>query len=94
MDNKLQLQTNNTALEDNNTDLNSILSTVQNLPTAKAEQEKTITPSATIQEVVPDDGKTLSKVTVNGDSDLAASNIKKGVNIFGVTGTYEGSAVN
>ena len=67
MDNKLQLQINNTALEDNNTDLNSILSTVQNLPTAKAEQEKTITPSATIQEVVPDDGKTLSKVTVNGE---------------------------
>lgn len=37
MGNKLQLQINNTALEDNNTDLNSILSTVQNLPTAKAE---------------------------------------------------------
>lgn len=57
----------------------------------KEEQEKTITPSATIQEVVPDDGKTLSKVTVNGDSDLVAENIKKNVEIFGVTGTYEGS---
>jgi hypothetical protein len=33
----------------------------------------------------------LSQVTVNGDSDLVASNIKKDVEIFGVTGTYEGS---
>ena len=28
--------------------------------------------------------------TVNGDGDLAAGNIKTGVNIFGVTGTYSG----
>ena len=27
-----------------------------------------------------------------GDSDLVASNIKSGVNIFGVVGTYEGAA--
>ena len=33
----------------------------------------------------------LSQVTVNGDADLVAGNIKKDVNIFGVTGTYEGS---
>lgn len=31
-------------------------------------------------------------VTVSGDSDLVASNIKKDVQIFGVTGTYEGSS--
>ena len=29
--------------------------------------------------------------TISGDADLVASNIKKDVNIFGVTGTYEGS---
>lgn len=29
--------------------------------------------------------------TISGDSKLIASNIKKGVSIFGVTGTYEGS---
>ena len=31
--------------------------------------------------------------TIKGDSNLAAGNIKKGVSIFGVTGTYEGSTV-
>ena len=31
----------------------------------------------------------FSQVTVNGDADLLSSNIRKGVNIFGVAGTYE-----
>ena len=56
-------------------------------------QEKSITPSSSTQTVTPDSGKYLSKVTVNGDSDLTAANIKSGVNIFGVTGTYVGSTV-
>ena len=30
--------------------------------------------------------------TINGDGDLTAGNIKTGVNIFGVTGTYTGSS--
>ena len=30
--------------------------------------------------------------TIQGDGDLVAGNIKSGVNIFGVTGTYDGSA--
>ena len=30
-------------------------------------------------------------LTIKGDTNLVASNIKKGINIFGVTGTYEGS---
>lgn len=30
--------------------------------------------------------------TIKGDSNLVAGNIKKGVSIFGVAGTYEGSS--
>ena len=55
-------------------------------------EEKTSTPSATAQEVVPTEGKFLSKVTVSGDSNLIAENIKKDIAIFGVTGTYEATS--
>ena len=41
--------------------------------------------------MVPDsDHSGFSKVVVNGDDNLIASNIRKGVTIFGVTGTNEG----
>lgn len=53
-------------------------------------QNKSVTPSAKNQVIVPDtnyDG--LAQVTVAGDADLVAGNIKKGVEIFGVTGSYE-----
>ena len=56
-------------------------------------QSKTVTPNAAGQTVEPDSGYDgLSAVTINGDSDLVAGNIKKDVNIFGVTGSYEGSS--
>lgn len=61
--------------------------TVNAVPT----QTKTATPSAASQDITPDSGKFLSKVTVNGDSNLVAGNIKSGVSIFGVAGSYEGS---
>lgn len=51
-------------------------------------QTKSVTPGASAQNVTPDSGKYLTKVTVAGDADLIASNIKSGVEIFGVTGTY------
>jgi hypothetical protein len=53
--------------------------------------ETTITPSAKEQVVTPDSEHSgFSKVTVAGDDNLVASNIRKGVTIFGVTGTNEG----
>ena len=55
-------------------------------------QEKAITPSTTQQIITADEGYNgLSKVTVKGDANLVADNIKSGVSIFDVAGSYEGS---
>ncbi len=52
---------------------------------------QTITPG-TSAKTIPS-GRFLTGIqTIQGDANLIASNIKKGVTIFGVTGTYEGSA--
>ena len=52
-------------------------------------QEKTITPNfASGNNVLtPDNNKAgMSKVTINTDTDLIANNIRKGIEIFGITG--------
>ena len=62
-----------------------------------ATQEKTITPTKEIQEVIPDENYTgLSKVTVNAvtnkiDENIIPENIKSGVSILGVEGTAQTS---
>ena len=56
-------------------------------------QAKTVTPAATEQVITPDSGYNgLSQVTVSGDSNLIADNIKSGVSIFGITGTLPTAA--
>ena len=51
-----------------------------------------ITPSASDQsfDAIDEGYAGYAYVSVTGDADLVAGNIKSGVNIFGVTGTYEG----
>ena len=55
-------------------------------------QSKTVTPTSKNITVSPDSGKLLSKVVVNGDSDLIPQNIKSGIDIFGVTGTFNNNS--
>lgn len=66
------------------------LSGVQTIAAVPTE-EKSATPSAAEQDITPTEGKFLSKVTVAGDANLIAENIKSGVTIFGVVGTYTGA---
>lgn len=54
-------------------------------------QEKDATPTANGQAILPDEGyDALSRVNIYGDEDLVPNNIKEGVSIFGVAGTYSG----
>lgn len=53
--------------------------------------EHEVTPSKKAQTLIPDSEHSgFSKVTIKGDDGLVPSNIRKGVTIFGVTGTNEG----
>ena len=49
---------------------------------------KTITPGTSNQTAIAAGTYATGAVTVAGDADLVAGNIRKGVDIFGVTGTY------
>ena len=51
---------------------------------------RTITPSATSQTAISAGYYANGAITVAGDSNLVADNIKKGISIFGVNGNYEG----
>lgn len=70
------------------------------LPTAAASSSSgtskaTITPTTANRYINIPTGYngTASYYTISGDTDLVAGNIKSGVQIFGVTGTYTGEAV-
>ena len=66
---------------------NSIVKTGGTTPTQTKEVKATSFPTV----VSPDSGYALSQATVTAPDNLVAKNIKKGVSIAGVTGTYEGS---
>ena len=55
---------------------------------------KSITPSTTAQNAVLKGRYTTGTVSVAGDSNLVASNIKSGVSIFGVSGSYSGGELS
>ena len=81
------------SLSTNTTKLTELKNKANNLPDQNPPaqlQEKTVTPTKEGVSVVPDSGfDGMSKVTVNGDSNLVSENIKKGVVIFGVEGALE-----
>lgn len=60
-------------------------------------QDKTVTPSTSEQTITADEGKdglgtvTVSAVTAAIDENITAGNIKAGVTILGVEGTYDGT---
>ena len=61
-------------------------------PSPSLQAKTNITPTTSSQIITADQGYDgLSSVQVNGDANLLAENIKDGVTIFGVTGTFEGS---
>ena len=54
-----------------------------------------VIPTASSQSYVPSEpNNAFTSVSVAGDQNLVSGNIVKDVTIFGVTGTYEGSAIN
>lgn len=78
------------SLSTNTTKLTELKNKANNLPDQNPPaqlQEKTVTPTKEGLSVVPDSGfDGMSKVTVNGDSNLVPENIKEGVSIFGISG--------
>ena len=74
-------------------DYDTYVASISATPTLQA---KTVTPATSQQVITPDNNyQGLSQVTVSAvtsaiDSDIVAGNIKSGVNILGVVGTYTG----
>ena len=71
----------------------TVLGVTGNLEPDKPDQTKTCTPTTSEQTIIADTGYELGSVTVEGvtssiDQNIVASNIKEGVTILGVTGTY------
>lgn len=80
------------------TKLEGYATLIGNISTTPTLQNKTVAPATSQQTVSADSGYdglsqvTVSAVTSSIDSNITAGNIKDGVSILGVTGTYEGSS--
>lgn len=93
------LNTENTNFASNLTTQDSLIAQIQTALEGKAGgaanpilQSKTVSPATSSQTIKPDNGYDgLSQVIVAGDANLKAENIKNGVSIFNVTGTYKSS---
>ena len=64
-------------------------SATQQLPT---QESKTVTPGTSTKTAVASGRYTTGNVNVAGSANLVPANIKSGVNIFVVTGTFEGES--
>ena len=65
-----------------------------NVPATPTEEKTVVLALADGDQVItPTDGKNISKVTITKPVELLPENIKKGITIAGVTGTYEAVAV-
>lgn len=76
-------------------DLSGLPAAIESIPEGGSDvmwQEITINPAPTDTVVSAAPGTGIRKVTVPGDVDLIPSNIRSGVGIYGVTGSYSGDA--
>ena len=80
---------NKTQLQENNADLQQILQAVQDLPTANPWGGSTTIVPGTSDVSIP--AYTDTALTVQGDSNFTAENIKSGVELWGIIGTYQQS---
>lgn len=76
---------NKTQLQENNVKLNSIKSTIEELPESNAWTGQTSIVPGTQSITIP--AYTDEELTIQGDANLIAANIAKGKTIFGVRGT-------
>ena len=72
----------------------NIAAVASNIPSGDT-QNVEVTPTTSVQNITADEGKVLGTVTVKAvtaaiDENIVAGNIKSGVTILGVTGSYEG----
>lgn len=82
----------NSRISDSNNILQTVLSQINKLPTPAFQSAALITPGASTKVAVYSGYYTTGDVRIAGDSKLISENIKKGVSIFGVSGTLIGGS--